>query len=148
MSHHAYLSVATSLLLAGCGNRSPPPVPPEPAHIVPFSLGDIEAVDSRQASHLMETPVKLTTDATLRVNGNYRFVDEKKDVPVFVSITRQERGQRATYSGSGTSDLRLKDGHYSFTVDVPAPQSTGNFDLDVRAGERYIAHGTVVVAKQ
>jgi hypothetical protein len=140
-----FLAIAITIA-SGCSSQPRAPKPPPPSKVVEVSFANVAAVSSEKESHSIAGDIKLSRDSTLRITGSYRPAELKQDVPIHVDVTRPINGKPLSYSSSGTADIKIDGGLYSFVVDVPAPQADpGNYDLTVKAGKRFIAHGKIVL---
>jgi hypothetical protein len=139
--------VALSAGSLGCTTKIPPPTPPPFAgEIVEIDIGEVPLVDAAGGSHAIKESVKLPRKAMLRIHGGYQFQDPDKYLPIGASIIRLSNGNPVKYSDAVTGELQRGDTGYAFTLDILAPQSgTGEFDLVVKAGTQFVAHGKVVV---
>jgi hypothetical protein len=139
--------VALPAASLGCTTKIPPPTPPPFAgEIVEIDIGEVPLVDAAGSSHAIKESVKLPRKAMLRIQGGYQFQDPDRYFPISASIKRQSNGNLVTYSDGVTGELQRGDTGYAFTVDILAPESgTGEFDLVVKAGTLFVAHGKVVV---
>lgn len=142
------LVVATASASIGCSTRNPPPSPPPFNGVVmEYDIGEVSLADTLSASCIIDKPITLPRKAMLRIKGVYRFVEAAKDLPVNIDITGRSRsGSSAIYSSGASGPVKRDDGKYAFTTDIPAPVSgSGEFELTLRAGKRFIAHGKVIV---
>lgn len=138
----------TAAVGVGCTAKIPPPKPPPFAgEVIEIDIGEVFLADRESASHAIEEPIDLPRKAMLRVKGVYHFVDSHKDLPINIDLIRREKnGKLASHSGGASSPDKRTSTTFSFTTDLLAPASGGGeFELRMRAGERFIAHGKVVV---
>lgn len=145
MAIGSILGVAITFAL-GCSSQPRAPKPAPPSKVVETSFANVAAVSNEKESHSIPGDIKLSRDSTLRITGSYRPVELKQDVPIRVDATRLFKGSPRRYSSSVTADIKVDGGLYSFVVDIAAPQADpGNYDLTIKAGKRYIAHGKIVL---
>jgi hypothetical protein len=114
--------------------------------LIEFDLGEAPLADTEKASKEIAETIRLPLKATLRMKGAYRAVKPDQYLPIIVQITRMSGRTAVTYADGTATAVKQGDLTYSFTADVVLNQSrTGEFDLVVRAGEQFIAHGKVVI---
>lgn len=133
-------------VVAGCAAKVPPPQPPVVGELIELDLGEVTLAETAGASHAIAQPVQVPRKATLRIKGAYEHVDAGP-FPVSTDVTRQSRsGIPVKYATGGGVAVKRDDLTCTFTIDVVTPQSdTGEFDLTLYAGKRFIAHGKVIV---
>jgi len=133
--------------VAGCTTKIPPPEPPIFGELIEFDLGEAPLAETAKASQAIAEVIQLPRKATLRIKGSYRAVEADQYLLISVDITRQSKnGTPVIYASGAASATKRDDFTYTFTADIVSEQSApGEFDLVMRAGKQFIAHGKVVV---
>lgn len=140
------LGVVLNPLVFGCSRGQTPPVTVA-KNVVEVGVEEVTSVENIDDSYPLEIPSDLTVGTVLRISGSYRPQDLKSDVPIVVSITRDQHGVTETCVSSATSDIRIAGSIYKFSVDTPVPETgPGVYSVTVNSGKRFIARGKIVVS--